>query len=590
MSIPTVPEPNALLTYVDPEEAAATAHSLDKQNVAVESNVRCCLCVCICGVVFDALYALPGVDDNYLPSSLRTTSIVLCVLLGAPPISPDYTFILEQRATTATLLAIAAFVGLNRAETAARNADAVFCLVATSACVLAIGTNGVTAQTDSVRKQGVVREHLTAFVAAILFYLGMRTIRHAFALPSELQGFTTGHFEPTSIYGVVSDVITAANAFSGALTVCFAVIMLLNFDLVLHAGAASMSTVAGTLASFVFTSAFVAQLYMFSLLKHMDALFGPTSCDGARDTCEAAFKARRFFLCSNIPALPWVCAIVMATFAYSNRAQFNTRRAHFLYAPEVYTASYLSIVVAFFITFGALLFLVNDVDRVELSDIELMLLLLSIPMVLLHRPITGATTHLSGYIIYISTRVASQTVFSWAYFTHHCIFASAFMLAVLVLLSMISFGLYTIRDERRYAEPVEVATAVLSTALLSVQTFLTLSTLAVASGYTGLYYEPLHGSWTASGYEYSVQHSVSFFFAAAFYASRYEHAQLTRLHTRLAWLAPPPLLGLVWWMYVLIFSETVHDPYTPYVDIGSFSIGISSVCIAWAGVGICLTY
>jgi hypothetical protein len=89
-------------------------------------------------------------------------------------------------------------------------------------------------------------------------------------------------------------------------------------------------------------------------------------------------------------------------------------------------------------------------------------------------------------------------------------------------------------------------------------------------------------------YEYSVQHSVSFFFAAAFYATRYEHGYLKRWQTRAAWLVLPPLLGISWWICVLVLTTTQQDPYTSFVDVGSFLIGVSAAAVAWLGIGMSL--
>lgn len=589
MSVLPPDEKEGTLTYVEPEETPEALKEHDDEHSVIESNVLCSLFVCVCGICFDALYALPGELLDDVPASLRTTSVVLCVILGAPPITKGNAFILEQRGIAALLLSVAAFIGLNRAEATARNSDAVFSLVAVLSCAVACGTNGAHTQDETVHRKKLTREHLTAFVAAVLFYLGMRTIRHAFALPNEVQSFTVSHDDlHTRGYGVASEVITTCNAFSGAITVSFAVITLLNFDMVLHTGSTSVATIAGTLAAFVFASAFVAQLSMFSLFNHLPALFGPNACDGTLEDCRAAFRARRLFMCSNTPVLPWVCAITMTTFAFSKRKRFRTRGEHFGYVPDLYSVSYLSVLFASLVSAGTILFFVDAEYGMNWSDLELMLLVLSVPLALLHLPISGSLVHLAGQAVYIGTRFASDHGYSWTYFTHHSLFASAVIVLLITTLSGVSYFLYTFRDGRLYAEPIETATAVLCTLLLSVQTFLTLATIGMCAGYTGARYEDGKGSWAITGYEYSVQHSVSFFFAAALYASRYEHHALKRWQTRAAWLALPPLMGIAWWVCVLVLTITQHDPYTLFVDVGSFLIGVSAAAVAWVGVGLCL--
>jgi hypothetical protein len=589
MSVNPPEEKEGKLAYVDTETETEVKQTKYHEGNVIESNVLCSLFVCVCGVVLDALYALPGELLDDVPASLRTTSIVLCVILGAPPITKGSTFVLEQRAIAAVLLSIAAFVGLNRAETTARNSDAVFSLVAVLACAVACSTNGAHTQDEANHRKKLVREHLTAFVAALLFYLGMRTVRHAFALPNEVQGFTVSLDDiQTRGYGVASEIITSANAFSGAITVSFAVITLLNFDLNLHTGSTSVSTIGGTLASFVFASSFVAQLSMFSLFSHLPALFGENACDGTFKDCEAAFRARRLFLCSNTPVVPWVCAITMTTFAFSERRRFENRGQHYNHSPDIYSVPYAGVLISAFVAACTILFFVDVNSGMNWSDVELMLLVISIPFVLFHFPILGTLTHLSGQTVYIATRYTSEIGYSWTYFTHHSLFASTVILLLIAILSFVSFSLYTFRDLRMYSEPVEMATAILSTVLLSVQTFLTLATLGMASGFTGALYRDGKGSWNITGYEYSVQHSVSFFFSAALYAVRYEHRSLKLWQTRAAWLALPPIMGIAWWVCVLVLTTTQHDPYTTFVDVGSFLIGVSAAGVAWLGVGLCL--
>jgi hypothetical protein len=511
MSGRPVDENDGLPTYEDPEERAVIeaekraekqpGSTAAEEKAPLEPNVLCSLFVCVAGVAFDALYQLPGELLDDVPATMRTTSIVLCVILGAPPVTKTHAFILEQRAVVGILLATSAFVGLNRGEVVARNSDAVFAVVATLACAVACASNGVSTQEETKVKKRVVREHLSAFVAALLFYLGMRTIRHAYALPAEVQGFTVRHGDINARgYAIASEVTTCANAFSGAITVSFAILVLLNFDMVLGAGSNSMSTVAGTLASLVFASAFVAQLHMFSLFHKLPALFGSNACDGSIDDCAAAFRARRFFSASNTPALPFVCAISMTTFAFSARKRFESRRHHFQYTPDLYTTPVLSMLFASTVAAGTILFFVDAEYGMNWSEIELMFLVLSVPAALLHFPITSLLLHLSGQIVYIYTRFAGPG-YSLVFFTHHSLFASAVLSALLVLTSTASYALYSFRDYRLYSDPVETVTAVLATGLLSVQTFLTLSTIGMTSGYEGAKYDDGKGSFMITGYK-----------------------------------------------------------------------------------------
>ena len=123
--------------------------------------------------------------------------------------------------------------------------------------------------------------------------------------------------------------------------------------------------------------------------------------------------------------------------------------------------------------------------------------------------------------------------------------------------------------------------------LQTVQLFLTIATMAMAAGYSGVRYVDDKGSWRVSGYEFSVQHSISFFFTAALYAGRYEHTMLSNWTRRLSWFVLPPLLGTTWMICVLTLSDQ-GSPYDEWTDFGSFLVGVSASAFSWIGAGVFL--
>ena len=163
------------------------------------------------------------------------------------------------------------------------------------------------------------------------------------------------------------------------------------------------------------------------------------------------------------------------------------------------------------------------------------------------------------------------------------------VLTVLIgVLTLVSYALYNGGNRRLFAPPIELLTATSLTALVSVQMFLTLGTLGMASGYTGAtYHAGIHG-WYATGYSFTVQHTVSFFFAAALFATRYEHEMLSLTTRRAVWFAVPFLLGVAWFGCVLAFEVGSHDPYSAFVDVTSFIVGVSAAAVSWAGCGVFL--
>lgn len=555
-----------------------------------EHNVICCLFACLTGPVLDALCALPGAVLNDVPAALRTSGLVLTVLLGAPAIRRDAGYVLEQRAILALLVGSCAFIGLNQAEPTARNADAVFAFAGTLSAVLACHANCAVQQKDSDPKSATVcktREHLSAFCGALLFYLGMRVLRHSFAQSAEILNFKVSHDDiNVRGYGVSVDMVVVGNSFAGACTVAFACILLLNHDLIMHVGSAALSNIAATLACFVFVGAFAAQMASFASMEQLPALFSEYACDGEEDECAAAYRARRLFSASNSTSVSWVCAIALTVYSFSHIKRFRSRREHFEYEVDVYSIASIAAVTSTVICCLVVILFVDPSRSMDYSDLELLLLLISIPVCLLGFPAVGCFVHAAGQAVYVWSRVDLYGRYDWTYFTHQSLLATMSLAVVSGGLSLFSYGLYSFDRRKLYSEPVEIVNAVLLTALVSIQTFLTLATLGMGAGYSGVHYVDGKGSWRISGYEFTTQHCVSFFFVAALYGTRYEHDMLPLTFRRAAWFALPPLLGLSW--LLCIAAEPSGSPYHKYVDSASFLIGVSAAATSWSGIGVYL--
>lgn len=551
---------------------------------SIEGNVVGALFVLITGVVLDALCMLPGMILADVPASFRTTSLVLVVLLGAPAISKTRVYVLEQRAILALLLATSAFIGMNRAEATARNADALFAMIGCLAAIVATVTNGAV-QADGLDHRKHAREHMSALFAALSFYLGMRCVRNAFSLPGDILGFSVSHDEfDVRGYGVSNELTAAGLAFAGSVTAAFGMVVLLNHDMVVITGSQGLSTVAGVLACAGFAGAFATQISSYALMEQLPALFTEAACDGDYDECRAAYRARRLFVASNNSSVSWIGVIAITVYGFTNLRRFTTRKQHYEYAPDLWASANIASVAALVVSVFVVFWFLDGAHSMNFSDLELTLLLSSIPTAIFGWSITACALHLGGQGIYVGTRIASTYGFLWTYFTHHSIIATIALTAGVLICSSLSFALYTLNNGKLYMESLERFNGALLTALVSVQLFLTIATMAMSSGYSGIRYEDGKGSWRVSGYEFSVQHSISFFFCAALYATRWEHSHLSQLQRRIAWFALPPLLGFTWLICIAVLSHE-GSPYNQWVDLGSFLIGMSSAGVSWAGVG-----
>jgi hypothetical protein len=570
----------------DYENDNGKKHTLTNKIETSEYNVICCMFALLCGPVLDALCALPGAVLDDVPSSLRTSCLVLVVMLGSPAVRHDRIYVLEQRAILAILLGSCAFIGLNEAEVSARNSDAVFALVGTLACIVASYSNGVMEQKEKDSSKAN-KEHMSSLCAAMFFYLGIRTIRHSFALSSEVLNFKVSHDDISVMgYGMSNDMVVVGNSFAGGCTVAFACIALLNHDLVLHVGSSSMSNIASVFACFVFLGAFVAQMASFTMMERLPALFSETSCNGDAKECQAAYRARRLFTSSNSTSVPWTCAIALVIYAFSHTRKFRTRKEHFEYTPDLYGIESMACILSAICCIFVILLFADSNSSMRWTDVELILLVASIPVCLLGFPFVACCAHVGGQALYIWGRIEYIGGYNFSYFTHHSLLATLVLTCVTALLSLFSHVLYRVSPRRLYSEPVEKFNGAVMTSLVSVQTFLTLGTIGMTSGYTGTYYSKGYFGWRVSGYEFTVQHCVSFFFVACLYATRYEHYKLSLAIRRAAWFVPPPLLGLTW--LACISAESSGSPYEQYVDLASFVIGTTAAAASWIGVGVFL--
>ena len=87
--------------------------------------------------------------------------------------------------------------------------------------------------------------------------------------------------------------------------VCASSIALLHHDLIFENGSSAMAGVVAMCGVFVFTAAFVAQLAVYARIEDLPSIFGKSACSGSRQNCEAAYRARRFFMSNSLSASMW---------------------------------------------------------------------------------------------------------------------------------------------------------------------------------------------------------------------------------------------------------------------------------------------
>ena len=124
-------------------------------------------------------------------------------------------------------------------------------------------------------------------------------------------------------------------------------------------------------------------------------------------------------------------------------------------------------------------------------------------------------------------------------------------------------------------------------ALVSIQLFLTIASLAIISGYDGSIMST--ASWRSASLRWVTQHSLGFFFAAALVGGRFEchNGHIAKWLLRLVWFAVPIFLTACW--AFTLFASSSFVPYGTTGDVTSIVIATLAALLPWgiAGVVMC---
>lgn len=563
---------------------------------SIEGNVLCAASILVSAVTLDALCALPAsLTHENVSTSMRTTSLVLTMLLASPAIArrhsdhtektPPNSNSLVQRGLLGTLLVAAVFFSGNRCRVGGRNADAICSLVGASAIIFASVTNGATAGDGKLThvQKNVAKEHTSALVGALCFYCGVRVVRNALLIPSEALAFKM-QLDSYSTMGLAmaSQTVSVLNAFSGACVAGFGGLVLLNHDLVYVLGSKGLCRSAAAISALVFAATLAAQLETFASYAKLPALFGDSACNGDPNVCETAFRARRQFVSMHSTSVQFASTLAIAVYSFCREKKTETRKQLFLQWNDYFNLEGISLLVTCLASLLAV-FYYTDINNPSTSNIMLTLLLVSVPVALLNAPISGCLLHCGGQLLYYFERMSNDT-FSLLYYTNLTMLLTSALLGIAAVLMLISHVLYSLPD-RLYSTPVEWLTGACLVVLLSSQLFLTIATLGMTSGMTGA---SMHvQSWINSGIEFNVQHCVSIFFCGALYTVRYEHNILSQAWRAAVWFVPPLATGVVW--LIMMQLEASDVVYTHWVDGSSFVIGLCAATVSWVGVGVFLS-
>ena len=570
------------------EKAAEGPFSSELFEVA-EGNVISAGAVFCASIVLDALTALPTTIVVDVPTSLRTTALVLTAVVAAPPVTSDFLF--EQRGLAAVLLVVAAFVGLHNGGVNARIADALYSLLCGWAVLLIFGFSGPKEGERGYDPKGK-RENAIALAAAFLGYSGARIVRGALYHPGEVTSFSATHDDIEARgYALADDLVSSTLVFGGTLCLCASGIILLNHDAIYEEGCKPVASVIAQISVLIFLSAFIVQIACFARLDEMEALFGDSACAGDVDVCENSFRARRLYTANSSPAALWACAVGLTIFAFPYDRRCRTRRAYFVHTSEEEEDEREGATgsgnVAFAASLVAILVVYSFADSFW-PAVELLLLFVSIPAAWYSSTWIACVLHAAGMLAYTIGRLGSPLGFDLTFLTHWFVSATLLITLTLAATTFTSWLLYSsCVSKGRYIVWLENLTALLIVALVSVQLFLTIASLAVISGYDGSLMDT--ASWRSASLQWATQHSLGFFFSAALVGGRFEpqNERIARWLLRTVWFAVPVALAACWAFMLLASARSV--PYGTVGDASSIVIATLAALLPWtlAGVVMC---
>ena len=556
-----------------------------------EGNIVSAGAVFSASVVLDALTALPTTVVVDVPTSMRTSALVLAALVAAPPVEADFLF--EQRGLACVLLFAVAFVGLHNGDVNARIADSLYALLCGWSVLLIFGISGPKPGDRGHDAKGK-RENVIALAVAFLGYSGARIVRSGLYHAGEVTSFSASYEDIEARgYAVADDLVASTLVFGGMLCICAAGIVLLNHDAIYEHGCEPVASVVAQLSVLIFSAAFVVQVACFARIDELEALFGDSACVGNMDVCENSFRARRLYTANSSPAALWACAVGLTIFAFPYDRRCRTRRDYFVRSSheddhsderEGATGSGNVAIVASIV---AVVVVYGYADSIW-PALELLLLFFSIPVAWYSSTWVACVLHAAGMLIYTVGRLGSPLGFDITFLTHWFVAATLLITLVLAVTTFISWLLYSsCCSTGRYIVWLENTTALLIVALVSIQLFLTIASLAIISGYDGSLMKTT--SWRSASLQWVTQHSLGFFFSAALVGGRFEvqNERIQRWLLRLVWFAVPILLGAAW--AFTLFARADLVPYGTTGDGASIAIATLAATLPWvlSGVVMC---
>ena len=549
-----------------------------------ELNAMAAASIAIAAISIEALSALPPTSEKDVPASLRCSSLVSVALGASPAIDPSSGIEFEQRGILMLVLVVVAVFGENHGNETIRVADAVFVLVAGWSMI------ALFVMRSAKKTPG------STLVGALMLYIGVRITKAAINHSYEVVTFVVSseRFD-TRGYGISDSVFATSLAFGGCIVACSGVTIIVNDRAIKTHGSVFTAPAIAQLAGMAFAAALIAQFSQYSRLEDLGILFSVSSCGG--EGCDASFRARRLYISNSATGPLWAAVVGLTIFATPKHRRNSTPTEYYSNNPIPTAGGMVCALVTVAVVAASLYFSDNELSYVTT---ELLVLFLSIPTTWFLSAPLGCALFVVGNGMYVQDRLGSVWGYNLRYWTHWSLLTSGMLVSVLFVTTTITwcaFHIPLVVNERPLrCLPLELTTSALSIALFSLQLALTITTLVLFASYDGSLVVN-ETSWREQGFEYSIQHSLSFFFSAAFYGSRFEIVEKSTRHKdddarlsscfRKVWYYSVTPVTILCWMIVVV-SSPEGSPYSTSTSVAPFVVGVVASAVPWMITGLCV--
>lgn len=534
-----------------------------------------------------------------VPSSLRTSGIVLTLCVAAPAVvgkswGIDGTL---QFAVLFVLVLAVSILGLHQGQEGTRSADALFTLAMGGGAVYFVGKGGVDIKTLQADEKGELASKTrvggVSIAGALLLYCNGRLFRsglfhsaatRAFNVLGPLNDSGKSHFS-TRGYAHASFMTTIALSFGAAVGIGAAGLILSRRYALARDSVKTqvhLPMLLGLCGMAQLVAAVTAQMFISEQMENLPTLFGSGSCTFSKQYCGNTLEARRFALSANNPVGSlFISSLGMFVLAFPKDARPELWEQWKGYTWPIYSvgfgfASVGSILAVFLatLTFGGEEWYIDVFGSV---------------MILGAFVAVFADTQL-GSILYLSGLLPDYYVlihtYGWQevsiYFTHFTHFVESAMLVIHICLTLLIDVFY-----KSDLLQVLVGSVTIVGMSISLALFLTSVSITVA-GTTE--HTVLRSNSARTSLVWMYQHYVSVFLWGALYSCRCEVATLSRfaptgLRSSL-WMLSVPLLVSIYLLLQRYYEHdfpSEYDAFEFWPMVASFS-GIVAVPWVFASI------